>query len=518
MYQVQGLTKRYGKHAALENLSLNFEAKTFVALLGRNGSGKSTLMRLLAQQDMPNEGDILLDGISLKNPRLHLNDRCLYINEDQTLPFYHTLEHWSKTFAQLKPRYDQQLFRTLAAQFDLDTNKQFSQLSRGQKVKALFALQAPNRPDIYLLDEITAVLDSGSRLALLQFLKAERARGAFVMLSTNIANELQGFATHLCLIQPTKVELFCSTEEFDKHFKKNPPHRPRARTRARAPGAAESRRQLELPDRRKPTNRRNHQRPPRDHDRRCLDVLLIGKEVCVRNIWLTAFKKSMRLTFFWILLFAGAFIDDGLQLDSSLLLGAVLFIPLIGLFHDRGAMLPFARVHAKNTVDFFKFDISLVFAVLALNVVIGVIYGALFVPRLVGLFHVFPIQLFWSAVTVLLLCVGTSASKTATNRSPYLRLLGIYLFFGIVVGLFLDSTALAFFFVAIVGWWSFTYRTPHVLESLHLKLRQRLFVTGFASLTLMMALSIAISVARNDSFLKWHSRRAPASMGERDRY
>ncbi len=220
LFEIRGLSKFYGKQLALKDLTLSFDKTMFVALLGRNGSGKSTLMRLLAQQDVWTEGDLLLNGNSLKSPSFEINSRMVFIDEHQLIPFDQTMEEAQRVYRALAKTYDDSLFERLCREFDLDVKKPFSQLSRGQKMKALFALQAPKRPDIYLLDEITSVLDAGSRLALMRFLAAEHARGALVIVSTNIASEMQGFATHFCFLGSQTVDLFCRTNEFNQHFRK----------------------------------------------------------------------------------------------------------------------------------------------------------------------------------------------------------------------------------------------------------------------------------------------------------
>ena len=64
--RTSGLTKRYGKHAALDQLSLELFAGSFVALLGPNGAGKSTLFQVLTGLFAADEGDVQVDGHGLR--------------------------------------------------------------------------------------------------------------------------------------------------------------------------------------------------------------------------------------------------------------------------------------------------------------------------------------------------------------------------------------------------------------------------------------------------------------------
>ena len=59
---VTGLTRRYRDHLALDQVSLEVEAGSIVGLLGRNGAGKTTLLRILAGQEFPSAGDVLVHG------------------------------------------------------------------------------------------------------------------------------------------------------------------------------------------------------------------------------------------------------------------------------------------------------------------------------------------------------------------------------------------------------------------------------------------------------------------------
>ncbi len=118
------------------------------------------------------------------------------------------------------PDYDEKLLARLLQIFEIDATKTFHSLSRGQKMKALLCIEAPKRPMLYLLDEITAVLDSGSRWSLMQFLAEEIARGCLVVMSTNIAGELQGFATDVVLMNKGVVTFTSPVANLKRHYRK----------------------------------------------------------------------------------------------------------------------------------------------------------------------------------------------------------------------------------------------------------------------------------------------------------
>lgn len=220
IYKVTDLLKKYRKQVVLENINTSFRSGEFVALLGANGSGKSTFLRLLAQDEHPTDGSITFHNQDLRSLNVSCREDVVFINENHFLPLGISIEAWANSFAKQHVRYDKPLFYELMKRFDVDVNKIFASLSRGQKMKTLFALQAPKKPSVYLIDEITSVLDVGSRLELMTFLKKEVAGGALVVMTTNVGTELQSIATDVLYLRDGSIVLNCKKHELKNRFTK----------------------------------------------------------------------------------------------------------------------------------------------------------------------------------------------------------------------------------------------------------------------------------------------------------
>lgn len=218
MLTVETLSKSFGDTAVLEDLKFHIKSGQFYALIGKNGAGKSTLMKILAGQEMPDTGKGQIDGRILFAADSPSNSVFAFISTEQVCTASITIQEWANYFSKTFVQWDQELFSGLKQRFGIEPSRTYGELSQGQKIRALFALQAARRPKLYLLDEISGVLDAYARFCLLEFLKSEVQRGASVVMSTNLAFELEGFADHILLLQNKKIFLDSSVADLNQHY------------------------------------------------------------------------------------------------------------------------------------------------------------------------------------------------------------------------------------------------------------------------------------------------------------
>lgn len=220
IYKIQQLQKKYSNKVVLEIPELDFKSGQFVALLGKNGSGKSTLMRMLSQQELFDAGKIEFYGKSIQDSELEVNPKICFVTEDQGLPFNENLNFWVRLFKKSFSAFDENLCLSLFQAFEINPEDTLSSMSRGQKMKALFSLGACRKPDVYLIDEITSVLDAGSRWVLMDYLSKESKRGCLIVMSTNISTELDSYANEVCILEKSKLVFSSPVADFKKYFRK----------------------------------------------------------------------------------------------------------------------------------------------------------------------------------------------------------------------------------------------------------------------------------------------------------
>ncbi len=186
MLHVENVSKSYGSHEVLRNISLEVAQGETVAIVGPNGAGKSTLLRLIAGQLELEEGTITIAGsapgsvqarrsVSFVSDNPVLYDDLSVIEHLEYIARMHDYEDW-------QPRAEQliDLLGLCARQDDLPVR-----FSRGLRQKTALAIGLVRPLDLLLVDEPFVGLDQSGRSALIELLAATAADGATVIVSTH---------------------------------------------------------------------------------------------------------------------------------------------------------------------------------------------------------------------------------------------------------------------------------------------------------------------------------------------
>lgn len=159
----ENISKQFGRHAALDNVSFAIHKGEFFSILGPSGCGKTTLLRLLAGFELPDSGRIYLDGKDITD--LPPNKRPVNTVFQNYALFPH-LSIWEniafglriakKSQQQIKSEVDRML---MLIQMTEHAYKYPDQVSGGQKQRVAIARALVNHPQVLLLDEPLAALD-----------------------------------------------------------------------------------------------------------------------------------------------------------------------------------------------------------------------------------------------------------------------------------------------------------------------------------------------------------------------
>lgn len=213
---LKGITRRMGTCVANDGVSLELLPGEIHALVGENGAGKSTLMKVLFGLIAPDEGEILIDGrsVRLPNPRAAMRHGLGMVHQHfmlvDTLTVAENVTLGNETgarFGLLSPQAAEREVAALAERYRLpvDPRARISQLSVGaqQRVEILKALYRGAR--VLILDEPTAVLTPQEVDELFAVLRVLVADGVSIVLITHKLAEVKAMASRVTVLRAGKV-------------------------------------------------------------------------------------------------------------------------------------------------------------------------------------------------------------------------------------------------------------------------------------------------------------------------
>ena len=176
---------------AVDNLSFTANRGEIFGLLGPNGAGKTTTLRMLATLIRPDEGDALVDGVSVVKEPDTVRSRIGFLTGELKLEDFFTPNYLYDFFSDLhgvEPQVAAARKAELFGKFGIDrfAEVKVANLSTGMKQKVSLVISVVHDPDIIIFDEPTNGLDVLTAKVVTDFLLELRERGKTVILSTHI--------------------------------------------------------------------------------------------------------------------------------------------------------------------------------------------------------------------------------------------------------------------------------------------------------------------------------------------
>jgi ABC-2 type transport system ATP-binding protein len=201
LLHTDNLTKDYGRHRALDQLSMTVAAGEVFGLLGPNGSGKSTALRLMLGFLRPTAGTATIAGHDCWHDSVAARGQVAYLPGELRLYENMTGRDLLRFLGQLRGQTNPAKQERLAARFDIDLDRPLSQMSSGMKRKvALLQVMVPETP-LLILDEPTNTLDPTMRDVLLDQIRQARAQGQAVLFSSHVLTEVEQVCDRVGILQ-----------------------------------------------------------------------------------------------------------------------------------------------------------------------------------------------------------------------------------------------------------------------------------------------------------------------------
>ena len=209
MIEVSHLTKRYGAHLAVSDLSFNIEDGQIYGFLGPNGAGKSTTMNIMTGYLGATEGQVLIDGHDILKEPEEAKKNIGYLPEIPPLYMEMTVREYLEFAAELKgikkdkrePQIEEVI--RLAKLRDVE-NRLIQNLSKGYRQGVGLAQALIGNPKVLILDEPTVGLDP-KQIIEIRTLIRKLGKNHTVILSSHILSEVQAVCDKIIVINEGKV-------------------------------------------------------------------------------------------------------------------------------------------------------------------------------------------------------------------------------------------------------------------------------------------------------------------------
>jgi ABC-2 type transport system ATP-binding protein len=214
----RGLTKRYGRVVAVEDLNLEVAEGEVFGLLGPNGSGKTTTILMLLGLTEPTSGEARVLGLDPMREPLKVKARVGYLPDQ--VGFYGELTAWENLRyttrllglpeAEAKARIEEVLRRMGLWEV---RDRRVSAFSRGMRQRLGLAEVLLKRPQVAILDEPTLGLDPEAAREFLDLIKGLKAEGLTVLLSSHLLHQVQEICDRVGLFHKGRLALLGRVEE-----------------------------------------------------------------------------------------------------------------------------------------------------------------------------------------------------------------------------------------------------------------------------------------------------------------
>jgi ABC-2 type transport system ATP-binding protein len=203
--EVEGLTKKFGKFVAVDDLSFVVHRGEIFGLLGENGAGKTTTIEILEGFQRADHGSVLVLGVSPLHANRHWRDRIGLVLQESDFDPVHTVNETLKLFASFFSHP-----RSVAETLELvglrdKAGERVGRLSGGQKRRVDVALGIIGHPELLFLDEPTTGFDPVARREFWTVIEDLRDTGTSIVLTTHYMEEAERLCDRVAIMAKGQI-------------------------------------------------------------------------------------------------------------------------------------------------------------------------------------------------------------------------------------------------------------------------------------------------------------------------
>ena len=208
--ECKGLTKRFGRATALEDVSLTIEPGRIVGLLGPNGSGKTTLIKLANGLLTPDGGYIAVCGTA---PGRESHSLVSYLPERTAIPTWMTARQLLDFYGDFYQDFRREAAEEMLDHLGIQPRQAVKQMSKGTREKVQLIMVMSRAAKLYLLDEPIGGVDPATRDYILSTIIGNYNPEAAVVISTHLIADVEKVLDEVVFINQGRVVLQSTVDD-----------------------------------------------------------------------------------------------------------------------------------------------------------------------------------------------------------------------------------------------------------------------------------------------------------------
>jgi len=199
--KVKDITKDYGNHKGIFNVSFEIKEGEVFGFLGPNGAGKTTTIRHILGFSKTDSGEVIIDGLNTWKHPANMDGKIGFLPGEIAFPEDMTGTEYIKFIGNLQGLTDYTRADELIKMFGIDTSGKIKKMSKGMKQKVGIVTAFMNKPPILILDEPTSGLDPLMQKQFIALVEQEKKRGATILLSSHMFQEVERTCDRVAIIK-----------------------------------------------------------------------------------------------------------------------------------------------------------------------------------------------------------------------------------------------------------------------------------------------------------------------------
>lgn len=218
MLRIENLTKKYGNNVAVNNLSLHIQPGEIYGFIGHNGAGKTTTLKSVVGINSIDEGNIYINGISIKDDPIACKKQMAYIPDNPDLYGFMTGFRYLNFVADIYNVPKEERAKSIAkyaAAFELttDLNQSIASYSHGMKQKLALIAALMHNPQLVIMDEPFVGLDPKAAHQLKEIMREICNNGGAIFFSTHVLEVAEKLCDKIAIIKNGKLIVTGTVDE-----------------------------------------------------------------------------------------------------------------------------------------------------------------------------------------------------------------------------------------------------------------------------------------------------------------